>query len=104
MRPPSCPVRAMPGAARYAPLLLALALLPLARPVGALASADRAQEATKVSVALDWYPHANHAGLPAARPRGYFPAEGPAVELYTPADPPVGLKAGGAGEDPLGIS
>ena len=104
MRPPSCPVRAMPGAARYAPLLLALALLPLARPVGALASADRAQEATKVSVALDWYPNANHAGLFLAQQRGYFAAEGLAVELYTPADPTVVLQTVGAGQDTFGIS
>jgi putative hydroxymethylpyrimidine transport system substrate-binding protein len=64
----------------------------------------RAQEAMEVSVALDWYPNANHAGLFLAQERGYFAAEGLDVELYTPADPSTVLQTVGAGQDTFGIS
>jgi putative hydroxymethylpyrimidine transport system substrate-binding protein len=64
----------------------------------------RAQEPTRVTVALDWYPNANHAGLYLALERGYFAAEGLEVELYTPSDPTLVLQTVGAGEDTLGIS
>ncbi len=63
-----------------------------------------AQERTKVTVALDWYPNANHAGLYLAQARGYFAAEGLDVELYTPADPTTVLQTVGAGKDTFGIS
>ncbi len=63
-----------------------------------------AQERTKVTVALDWYPNANHAGLYLAQARGYFAEEGLDVELYTPADPTTVLQTVGAGKDTFGIS
>ncbi|MDQ3780761.1 MAG: ABC transporter substrate-binding protein [Chloroflexota bacterium] len=66
--------------------------------------ATAAQSLTKVSVALDWYPNANHAGLFLAEARGYFAEEGLEVELYTPADPTVVLQTVGAGRDTFGIS
>ena len=59
---------------------------------------------TRVTVALDWYPNANHAGLFLAEGRGYFAAEGLDVELYTPADPTVVLQTLGAARDTVGIS
>ncbi|MBA2518650.1 MAG: ABC transporter substrate-binding protein, partial [Chloroflexia bacterium] len=40
-----------------------------------------AQDLTPVTVALDWYPNANHAGLYLAQERGYFAEAGLAVEL-----------------------
>lgn len=63
-----------------------------------------AQERTKITVALDWYPNANHAGLYLAQARGYFAAEGLDVDLYTPADPTTVLQTVGAGKDTFGIS
>ncbi len=63
-----------------------------------------AQATRKISLALDWYPNANHAGLFLAQERGYFAAAGLEVELYTPSDPAVVLQTVGAGRDDFGIS
>jgi putative hydroxymethylpyrimidine transport system substrate-binding protein len=60
--------------------------------------------ASKVTVALDWYPNANHAGLYLAQEREYFAAEDLEVDLYTPADPTSVLQTVGAGQDTFGIS
>lgn len=62
------------------------------------------EEPTRVTVALDWYPNANHAGLFLALERGWFADEGLAVELYTPSDPTTVLQTVGAGRDTFGIS
>lgn len=64
----------------------------------------RAQDRQKISIALDWYPNANHAGLYLAQERGYFADAGLEVELYTPSDPTVVLQTVGAGRDDFGIS
>lgn len=58
----------------------------------------------KVSLALDWYPWSNHAGLFIAQEKGYFKEEGLEVNLYTPADPSTVLQTVGAGKDDFGIS
>lgn len=63
-----------------------------------------AQDLAQVSVALDWYPNANHAGLFLGQERGYFAAEGLDVNLYTPSDPTAVLQTVGAGRDTFGIS
>jgi ABC-type nitrate/sulfonate/bicarbonate transport system substrate-binding protein len=63
-----------------------------------------AQDPTAVTLALDWYPNANHAGLYLAQTRGYFADAGLAVEIYTPADPAAALQTVGAGRDTFGIS
>lgn len=57
-----------------------------------------------VSVALDWYPNANHAGLFLALDRGYFDDESLNVDFYTPSDPTTVLQTVGAGRDTFGIS
>jgi putative hydroxymethylpyrimidine transport system substrate-binding protein len=57
-----------------------------------------------ISVALDWYPNANHAGLFLALERGYYAEEGLAPEFYTPSDPTTVLQTVGAGRDTFGIS
>src|SRR5215213_305433 len=57
-----------------------------------------------VSVALDWYPNANHAGLYLAQERGYYAEEDLAPEFYTPSDPTTVLQTVGAGRDDFGIS
>ena len=59
---------------------------------------------TKVSVALDWFPWSNHAGLYVARERGYFAEEGLEVDIFTPGDPSTVLQTVGAGRDDFGIN
>src|SRR5687768_6992628 len=58
----------------------------------------------KITVALDWYPNANHAGLFLAESQGAFAAAELEVDLYTPSDPTVVLQTVGAGQDTFGIS
>jgi len=62
------------------------------------------QASTKATLALDWYPNANHAGLYLARERGLFAAAGVELEIYTPSDPTVVLQTVGSGNDTFGIS
>ena len=59
---------------------------------------------TEVSIALDWYPWANHAGLYLANARGYFANEGLKVNLNTPADPSTGLQLVASGQADFTIS
>jgi ABC-type nitrate/sulfonate/bicarbonate transport system substrate-binding protein len=76
-----------------------------------LAATDRAAQVLAqtadpeaISVALDWYPNANHAGLFLALERGYYAEEGLAPDFYTPSDPTTVLQTVGAGRDTFGIS
>jgi putative hydroxymethylpyrimidine transport system substrate-binding protein len=85
-------------------LLTGTAALSVATATAALPRPGRAQELTRVSLALDWYPNANHAGLFLAKERGYFEEAGLDVELYTPSDPTVVLQTVAAGRDDYGIS
>lgn len=87
-------------------ILVASGLASLTSLVPRFAPAAAAQDdaLTPVTVALDWYPNANHAGLYLAQERGYFTDAGLAVELYSPADPTTVLQTVGAGRDTFGIS
>jgi putative hydroxymethylpyrimidine transport system substrate-binding protein len=75
------------------------ALLLTARLPGGARAAAR-----KLTVALDWYPNADHAGLFLGQARGYFAAAGLTVDFYTPSDPTTVLQTVGAGKDDFGIS
>ena len=68
------------------------------------ATARAAQDATRVSLALDWYPTSQHAGIYVAQAKGYFTEAGLEVNVYTPADPTTVLQTVGAGRDTFGIS
>jgi putative hydroxymethylpyrimidine transport system substrate-binding protein len=95
--PPAAPTSAPPAAPTA----------PAASPTPAAGTATPAATPvalTRVTVALDWYPWANHTGLYLARERGYYRAEGLDVELYVPANPEDGLKLVAAGRDTFGIS
>ncbi|MGI9253324.1 MAG: ABC transporter substrate-binding protein [Thermomicrobiales bacterium] len=84
---------------------LALAAAPAILPgVAAAASGTPVPAPVKVTVALDWYPNANHAGFFLAKERGWYAEEGLDVDLYTPADPTIVLQTVGAGKDTFGIS
>lgn len=82
-------------------LLPLVAALPAAR---SLSQHALAQDLESLTVALDWYPNANHAGLFLALERGYYAEEGLAPEFYTPSDPTTVLQTVGAGRDAFGIS
>lgn len=85
-------------------LLAGSAALSAAAAAGARPRFTRAQDLEKITLALDWYPNANHAGLFLAQERGYFADAGLEVELYTPSDPTVVLQTVAAGRDDYGIS
>jgi len=61
-------------------------------------------ELTTVSIALDWFPWANHSGLFVAKERGYFEDQGLDVNIYVPGDPSIVLQTVAAGRDDFGIS
>ena len=58
----------------------------------------------EVSVALDWVPWSNHAGLYLAREKGYFAEEGLDVAIRTPSDPSIVPQLVATGRDDFGIS
>lgn len=62
------------------------------------------QDVTSVTLALDWYPTSQHAGIFVAQAKGYFTEAGLDVKVYTPADPTTVLQTVGAGRDTFGIS
>ncbi len=80
-------------------LLLLLALV-----LPAAVACSTQQEKTTVTLALDWYPNANHVGLFIAQEKGYFADENLEVRMYTPVDPSTVLQTVGAGSDDFGIS
>ena len=77
--------------------LAALAMLS----VVALSASACAQD--EVTVALDWFPNANHTGLYLAMERGYFKDEGIALKIYTPDDPATILATVGSDKDEFGF-
>jgi putative hydroxymethylpyrimidine transport system substrate-binding protein len=83
----------------WVPALAAASLIPSQRRI-----ATAAQPQPEITIALDWYPNANHAGLFLATARDLFAEAGLDVELYTPADPTTVLQTVGAGRDTFGIS
>jgi putative hydroxymethylpyrimidine transport system substrate-binding protein len=63
-----------------------------------------AQGLATVSISLDWYPNANHAGLFWAQAKGLFRDAGVDISIQTPADPTTVLQTVAAGRDTFGIS
>lgn len=58
----------------------------------------------KVTLTLDWYPNADHAGIYAAQEQGYFDDAGLEVELQQPSDPAAVLQLVAAGRSEFGVS
>ena len=69
-----------------------------------VATRVRAQDHTSVSLALDWYPNANHAGIYMAQANGYLEEAGLDVEIFGPADPTTVLQTVGAGRYMSGVT
>lgn len=63
-----------------------------------------AHETENVSLALDWYPNANHAGIYLAQSMNLWHDADLSLDAYTPADPTTVLQTVGAGRDQFGIS
>jgi putative hydroxymethylpyrimidine transport system substrate-binding protein len=100
-------VRSLLSRRRLLPLLAvpaALAAVPAPIAPRFLPARSRANEVEAVSVPLDWYPNANHAGLFLALERGYYQEEALLPDFYTPSDPTTVLQTVGAGRDAFGIS
>jgi putative hydroxymethylpyrimidine transport system substrate-binding protein len=89
------------------PALAALvALLALALGLAACGekSEDGTTEAQPLSLTLDFYPNADHAGIYMAQKLGYFEEAGLDVSIDTPSDPAAPLKLVAAGQSDLAIS
>ena len=67
-------------------------------------SCSSENEINKVSLALDWYPNSNHAGIFYAKDKGYFLDGDLDVDVYTPSDPSSILQTVASGRDQFGIS
>lgn len=89
---------------RIPAIALALALLALALAACGEKSEDGGSEAQPLSLTLDFYPNADHAGIYMAQKLGYFEEAGLDVEIQTPADPAAPLKLVAAGQSDLAIS
>jgi putative hydroxymethylpyrimidine transport system substrate-binding protein len=76
----------------------------LAAAIAAAANPARTRAAEAASIALDWYPNANHAGLFWAQAEGLFRDADLDITLETPADPTAVLQTVAAGRDTFGIS
>jgi putative hydroxymethylpyrimidine transport system substrate-binding protein len=89
------------------PALAALLVL-LALALGLAACGEKSEdgggEAQPLSLTLDFYPNADHAGIYMAQKLGYFEEAGLDVSIETPSDPTAPLKQVAAGRSDLGIS
>lgn len=87
-------------------LALAVALLALA--VGLAACGEKSEDASTaaqpLSLTLDFYPNADHAGIYMAQKLGYFEEAGLDVSIDTPSDPAAPLKLVAAGQSDLAVS
>lgn len=69
-----------------------------------LISCGNEQELIDISLALDWYPNSNHAGIYYGIDNGYFEENDINVNVYTPSDPASILQTVASGRDEFGIS
>ncbi len=86
----------------------ALLILALTATIAVSACGTKDESVTPVreplSVALDWYPNPDHAGLLVAEDLGYFEDAGLDVSLDSPTDPSLPIKLVAAGKADLAIS
>jgi putative hydroxymethylpyrimidine transport system substrate-binding protein len=91
---------------RIPTIAVAVALLAIALGLAACGekSEDTSTEAQPLSLTLDFYPNADHAGIYMAQKLGYFEEAGLDVNIETPSDPAAPLKLVAAGQSDLAIS
>jgi putative hydroxymethylpyrimidine transport system substrate-binding protein len=80
-----------------------LAVLVLAGCGGSSGAATTSGHTTDVSLALDWYPNADHVGVYTAIDRGFFRRVGLAVSPHAPSDVSDPIRLVAAGTTDLGI-
>jgi len=87
-------------------LAVAVALIALALGLTACGekSEDAGTEAQPLSLTLDFYPNADHAGIYMAQKLGYFEEAGLDVSIDAPSDPAAPLKLVAAAQSDLAIS
>ncbi|CAN5559914.1 ABC transporter substrate-binding protein [soil metagenome] len=83
-------------------LALLLLVIPLVAACGD--DDDESDQPVAISVALDWFPWAQHSALYLAQERGYFEEENLQVDFHVPANPEDGLRLVGSGEEDFAIS
>jgi putative hydroxymethylpyrimidine transport system substrate-binding protein len=87
---------------------IALVTAVLAAALGLAACGEKSEEtstaAQPLSLTLDFYPNADHAGIYMAQKLGYFEEAGLDVSIETPSDPAAPLKLVAAGQSDLAIS
>ena len=87
---------------------IVLAIAVLAAVLGLAACGEKSEdggtEAQPLSLTLDFYPNADHAGIYMAQKLGYFEEAGLSVSIDTPSDPAAPLKQVAAGRSDLAIS
>jgi putative hydroxymethylpyrimidine transport system substrate-binding protein len=87
---------------------VALAVALLAVLLGLAACGEKSEDgstaAQPLSLTLDFYPNADHAGIYMAQKLGYFEEAGLDVSIETPSDPAAPLKLVAAGQSDLAIS
>lgn len=94
-----------PRAVAIATILAALALaLSLALAACGEKSEDESGAAESLSLALDFYPNPDHAGIYMAQKLGYFEEAGLDVSIEAPTDPSLPIKQVAAGRTDLAIS
>jgi putative hydroxymethylpyrimidine transport system substrate-binding protein len=99
LRPP----RDVVASKRFFALLLVFALFAaILTSCGGASGASGGSE--KVTLTLDWYPNADHAGIYAAQEQGYFDDAGLDVEIQQPSDPAAVLQLVAAGRSEFGVS
>lgn len=84
-----------------APLIL-IALCSVLMSCGGASGSEGGTE--RVTLTLDWYPNADHAGIYAAKERGYFKDAGLDVKIQQPSDPSAVLQLVAAGRSEFGVS
>src|SRR5436190_24297064 len=83
------------------PLLIFL-LVALAGCSGVPGNTQSSNGLDKVTLTLDWYPNADHAGIYAAQAEGFFKDAGLDVEIQQPSDPAAVLQLVAAGQSEFG--
>jgi putative hydroxymethylpyrimidine transport system substrate-binding protein len=84
--------------------LLAILLVALVGCGGGSGSSGSSGDLDKVTLTLDWYPNADHAGIYAALAEGYFEDAGLEVDVQQPSDPSAVLQLVAAGQSDFGVS
>jgi putative hydroxymethylpyrimidine transport system substrate-binding protein len=89
---------------RIAAIAVAVLVLPLLLAACGEKSEDESGGAQPLSLALDFYPNPDHAGIYMAQKLGYFEEAGLDVGIEAPSDPSLPIKQVAAGRTDLAIS